>query len=161
MDTYHYASRGGFAGIANIFGSLLNRENTEPIVVLISIAFMALYAFVTIAGVLFALDERRTKPLRLALCLQIPLISSPLIAYRFSAGFSLIVALIGTELGVNFWLGSIWQFNLFGELPWGIGINLFALLMLFLIRRYFAPQTDLNPSWQNGITDLKNGEDSL
>lgn len=98
-------------------------------------AFLALYAFVTISGLLFAQNPRRTPPLLVALVLQIPWISSPLIAYQFTAGFHATVGLIGGSLIADFWLGSGWQLNLFRELPWGIGINLFALLMLVLLGR--------------------------
>lgn len=145
---------GGFTGIAATLDYLQNSGNTPSSGLMIPMGFVALYAFVTIAGVLFARDERRTRPLRTALWLQIPLISSPIIAWGFSAGFSLNMTLIGPELGANFWLGSFWQFYLFGELPWGIGINLFAALMLFLLGRMHVPQVETSPSMAAQIDSI-------
>lgn len=145
---------GGFTGIAVTLDYLQNSGNTPSSRLMILMGFVALYAFVTIAGVLFARDERRTRPLRTALWLQIPLISSPIIAWGFSAGFSLNLTLIGPELGANFWLGSFWQFYLFGDLPWGIGINLFAALMLFLLGRTHVPQVETSPSMAAQIDSI-------
>ena len=137
---------GGFTGIAITLGYLQNSGSTPPSGLIIPVGFIGLYLFVILAGALFAHDERRTRLLRAAFWLQIPLISSPIIAWGFSAGFSLNLTLIGSELGANFWLGSFWQFFLFGELPWGVGINLFAVLMLFLLGRTQVPQAESAPS---------------
>jgi hypothetical protein len=105
---------------------------------MISLAFIALI-HCCVAGVLLAIDEKRTSLMRLALWLQIPVISSPIIVWIFSAGFSLNLTWIGKVLGVNFWLGSQYQFNLLQELPWGGGANLYAVLMLVLLRRLKTP----------------------
>jgi len=149
---------GGFAGIVITLDYLYNSENTPPPVIVISMGFVALYTFVTIAGVLFAQDGRRTWLLRGALWLQIPWISSPIIAWRFTAGLSIAVTLIDSEIGVAYWLGSIWQFDLFGDVPTGIGINLFAVLMLYLLGRMRDPQADAQPSMAeqaNSILQLR------
>lgn len=137
---------GGFTGIVITLDYLFNSRNTPLPVLFISMGFIVLYAFVTIAGALFALDERRTWPLRTALWLQIPWISSSIMAWRFTSGLSITVTLIGGGLSMNFWLGSIWQFNLFEKLPPGVGINLFAMLMLLLLRRTRDPQVGTMPS---------------
>lgn len=137
---------GGFTGIAITLGYLQNSGSTPPSGLIIPVGFIGLYLFVILAGAFFAHDERHTRLLRAAFWLQIPLISSPIIAWGFSAGFSLNLTLIGSELGANFWLGSFWQFYLFGELPLGIGINLFPVLMLFLLGRTKGPQVGSAPS---------------
>ena len=137
---------GGFTGIVITLDYLYNSENTLTPVIVISMGFVALYTFVTIAGVLFAQNERRTLPLRAALWLQIPWISSPIIAWHFTAGLCVAVTLIGEAPSVEFWLGSVWQFYLFRELPVGIGVNLFPVLMLFLLGRVLNPQEGSTPS---------------
>ena len=43
-----------------------------------------------------------------------------------------------------FRLGSDWQFNLFQEIPWGIGLNVFALAVaLFLMTKQKANKVPL------------------
>ncbi len=125
---------GGFLGIVFTLAYLFTIENIPAVTLVISIVFVALYAFVTITGVRLAFDDHHTNLMRLAIWLQVPVLSSPIFAWIFSAGFSLNLTWIGTIVGVNFWLGSRWQFNLLQELPWGIGINLFAVLMLILLK---------------------------
>src|SRR5574341_1889649 len=137
---------GGFTGIVITLDYLQNSENMDAPSLVISIGFVALYTFAAIAGMLFAQNNRRTWPLRAALWLQIPWISSPIIAWQFSAGLCFAVTLIGEAPGVEFWLGSVWQFYLFGELPMGIGVNLFPVLMLFLLGRVRNPQEGSIPS---------------
>ena len=66
-----------------------------------------------------------------AMALQVPRFSSPLVAYKLSAGFQLVVALMGGRFNTSFSLGSDFQLNLLQQLPWGAGVNLFALLMLW------------------------------
>ena len=56
---------GGFTGIAMTGDYLYNSEHMPPPVIVVSTIFIALYAFVTVAGVLYALNEQRTGPLRL------------------------------------------------------------------------------------------------
>jgi len=69
-----------------------------------------------------------------ALALQIPWLSSPLIAYEFAAGFRCTVAVIGGSFkwGVT-WLGANYELGLLEDNPWGVGVNLFAVVMFVLL----------------------------
>jgi hypothetical protein len=145
---------GGFTGIVITLDYLQNSENMDPPGLVISIGFVTLYAFVTVAGMLFAQNERRTSPLRAALWLQIPWISSPIITWQFTAGLCVAIALIGESPGVEFWLGSIWQFYLFGDFPLEIGLNLFPVLMLYLLGRMRDPQADSQPSMAAQVNSI-------
>ncbi len=92
--------------------------------------------------------------MRIALWLQVFLISSPIIAWKLSSGFCFNLTLIGDQFGFDFWLGSGFQFNLFTKLPWGIGINLFPILMLILIRYLPIPQKTTAPPIPGQVSSI-------
>lgn len=145
---------GGFLGIVTTLVYMFGSEDMPFMLLVILLVFIGLYTLVTVAGVLLAIDERHTTLMGIVIGLQIPIISSPIIAWIFSAGFSLNLTWIGAELGFNFWLGSQWQVNVFQELPWGIGINLFAMLMLILLRGLRKKQVILPPSVSGEINPI-------
>jgi len=94
----------------------------------------ALYTYAITSGLIFVHDPRRTRALLVALALQIPWLSSPLIAYEFAAGFRCTVAVIGGSFkwGVT-WLGANYELGLLEDNPWGVGVNLFAVVMFVLL----------------------------
>lgn len=130
---------GGFAGFALTLQLLSKLTSSQLGNVCVALIFLALYAYVIAAGLLFAQDARRTALLYVALALQVPRLSSPWVAYQFASG--LYIALEagsfgrggGLKLGLTF--GSVWQFSMFQPAPMIIGINLFAVLMLVLLHR--------------------------
>ena len=126
---------GGFTGVAITLQSLLARQSQPLVNYALMLAFLALFAFVTISGLVFVHDPERTGLMIVSLALQIPWVSSPIIAYKLAAGFQVCIALIGGRLGGGFRLGSDFQINFFQQLPWGAGINLFALVLLVLLLR--------------------------
>jgi hypothetical protein len=126
---------GGFTGVAITLQALFARQTQAPVYYALMLAFLALFAFVTASGLAFVHNPERTGPLIVALALQIPWVSSPIIAYRLAAGFQISIALIGGHFAGGFRLGSDFQINLFQQLPWGAGVNLFALALLVLLLR--------------------------
>lgn len=126
---------GGFTGFALTLQFLFKPQSQQLVYFLFIAVFLVLYAFVTASGLLFVLNPRRTLPLFIALGFQIPWISSPLIAYRFTAGLHATVGFVGGDFNGGFRLGSDWQFNLFQKSPWGLGVNLFAVAILTLLAR--------------------------
>lgn len=65
--------------------------------------------------------------------LQVPYVSSPWVAYHFTSGLHAIVAVIGIEVGWSFRIGSEWQFAILQPYPFGFGVNLVALAILFVV----------------------------
>ena len=130
---------GGFTGIAITLQSLLAAQNQPPVNYVLMLGFMALFGFVTTSGLVFVQDPKRIDLLIVALAIQVPWVSSPLIAYKFAAGFQVCIALFGGHFYGGFRLGSDYQINFFQHLPWGAGINLFAVALLVLVVR--ATQT--------------------
>lgn len=124
---------------------LCGPQGREPATFVFGLGFLALFAFITTSGLVFVHNPQRTELLMISTALQIPWVSSPLLAYRLAAGFQVSVALIGGRLNGGFRLGSDFQINVLQRLPWGVGVNLFALLLLvLLVRSRRAP----NPSVQ-------------
>jgi hypothetical protein len=68
------------------------------------------------------------------------------VAYKFTAGFQLSIAVISGRFNGGFRLGSDFQINFFQQLPWGLGINLFALaLLVLLIHETRIPNKSIQP----------------
>ena len=126
---------GGFTGIALTLQSLLGRQSQPPAYYVLMLGFLALFVLVTVSGLLFVHNPERTGLMIVSLALQVTWVSSPIIAYRLAAGFQVCVALIGGHWAGGFRLGSDFQINFFQQLPWGAGINLFALVLLVLLVR--------------------------
>jgi hypothetical protein len=138
---------GGFTGVAITLQALLARQSQPPAYYILMLAFIALFAFVTISGLVFVHNPERTDLLIVALSLQIPWVSSPIFAYKLAAGFQVCVALIGGRFVGGFRLGSDFQINFFQKLPWGAGVNLFALaLLVLLLRATQMPNKALQPT---------------
>ncbi|QOV91757.1 hypothetical protein [Humisphaera borealis] len=129
---------GGFTGVALTAQFLFSPQITGPAVLAICIVFLLLHGFVLASGLLFLHNPEILKPMVVALAIQIPYVSSPLVTYRFGCG------LLGgfgiAETGPFGWLrlGSDWQFYLFQPLRWGFGINLVAVGMLAAISMSIA-----------------------
>jgi hypothetical protein len=121
---------GGFTGVALTSQFLFSPQANAVALRIICILFLLLHLFVLASGILFVQNPLRVTPLVVALAMQVPYLSSPVITYRFGDGLFGGVGI--AETGVFGWirLGSDWQFYLMRPLPWGIGINLVAVAML-------------------------------
>ena len=137
---------GGFVGLVFTAQALTNPGAMRPQALLLVAGFAGLYAFVLVAGLLFVHNPRRVLPVVVAVTAQLPWVSSPLLAYRFTAGAHVTVGMIAGRVVVTTRLGSDFQFNLLQPVPVGGGINLVALLLLaFLIRGQSRPVTPSAP----------------
>jgi len=124
---------GGFTGIA-IAAQTLYGDPSQWLGCLLA---LAVFTFIVISGLLFVHNPQRILPLVVALALQVPWLSSPLVTYHAEAGSSFSVAVIGGnfthEVG---WLGSWWEFGWLSHAPWGVGVNLTAVVLLGLLWRF-------------------------
>lgn len=126
---------GGFTGFVLCLQAMIMTKDQPAGFYALMLAFSALYAFVTTSGLIFVHAPKRTRLLSFALAVQIPWVSSPLLAYRFAAGIMLSVGLFGGQPGFLVRLGSDFQVNFFQQLPWGIGVNVAALALFVLVRQ--------------------------
>lgn len=126
---------GGFAGVAVTIQLLFGGQGGSPASYVLLTGFFALFAFVTVSGLVFVHNPENTGLMTVALALQVPWVSSPIFAYKLDAGFQLTVAFIGGNLTAALRLGSGFQVGIFQQHPWGAGLNLFALVLLALLLR--------------------------
>jgi hypothetical protein len=137
---------GGFAGLAVIAESFATVEVTAATVILNSI-FGGVFLLGIIAGL--ALVEKPAVGLRLSLiyqALQIPMFISPAITYVLISGFMVSVFCEGAHgyfmFGGNFNFGSQFQFWLFQDVGWRIGINIVAVALLVAVVRAMRRQPE-------------------
>jgi hypothetical protein len=127
---------GGFLGVVITLEAFVTAGWSISIPnALLIVVFVALYGYGLFAGLRFADHPEDKKHLALFYWLQVPWVSSPFIAYRFTSGFHVSGAFMDSKLSGAFRLGSDWQFSLFNHAPWGIGVNVFALVMVILLMK--------------------------
>jgi hypothetical protein len=133
---------GGYTGFSITAGTFSSFIPHGPFTELIGLTFMALYAFVTAAGLLFVYDPCWTRPMLVAIALQIPWVSLPVFEYHFAAA-SYVAATLGPPrqagqlltYALTADLGADFKFRFASVLsgPWSVGINLFAVLLYVLL----------------------------
>ena len=123
---------GGFVGVARTIQFFSHVDKVIAYVVLL--AFVCLYGYGIFLGVKLSEGPAPLRHLRVYFGLQIPFISSPIVAYRFATGFQTTIAITQSGLGwdVRF-LGSEGQFAILSQEPWGVGINVIASAIVFLL----------------------------
>jgi len=114
--------------------ALLGKHNASAVLIGFFTA-ASLYAFGIIAGVLFAQNSARRRPLQIYYALQLFWLSAPHIGCRFISGAHIVPGLAGENLTFSWGLGSVWHFGSSPDAPWGLGLNLVALLALWILRR--------------------------
>lgn len=121
---------GGFTGVALTSQMLLSQKTGDVNAILILCGFALLNLFVLATGLLFVQNPKRTTPIAIALALQIPAISTPIIGYRYITGLGATVGVGKDGLFYLVRLGSDIQFNLLRPAPAAVGVNLIALVLL-------------------------------
>ena len=127
---------GGFVGITVTIQFFLHAN--KAIAYIVAVAFLGLYRYGIFVGFKLSEGSVPLRHLRLYFALQVPLISSPLITYRFCSGLQATVAIIQQGFRWDWRLGSAWQFVIHSSAPWGVGINLVALAIVLLLNSRLA-----------------------
>ncbi|HEX8323680.1 MAG TPA: hypothetical protein VF595_07170 [Tepidisphaeraceae bacterium] len=118
---------GGFMGMTLTAG-ILFRHGTEPVAeLLIGLIFLALYGLLILSGLILVQNRQNLKPLAAAFLLQVPVISSPAMTYRFSGGIytPLLFGVNGVKWFI--WAGAEWYFSILRPAPVAFGFNVFAV----------------------------------
>ena len=125
---------GGFCGIATTWQLLFSPQIQGPGLATICAAFLLLNTFVLTSGLLFVNNPQKTMPLVISLALQVPMVSSPIIAYQVVTGLGVVTGMSDGNLFATVRLGSLWEFYLLQQHPWGIGLNLVPIFLLVAMR---------------------------
>lgn len=126
---------GGFTGLVVTVQGVAEAQ-LSLLQLFFSFWFVGLYAFVIASGLIFADSPRCVVPLMISLILQVPFVTSPILAYRFDVGFNVTIGVVNGHFISDWRFGSEWFASLLQGRPWGIGVNLFAVLILFLLVRF-------------------------
>jgi len=122
---------GGFLGVA-ITTQFFPQAN-KVIIYIMLLAFVGLYGYGIFVGLKLSEGSVPLRHLRLYFGLQIPFISSRVIAYRFCSGLQTTISIIQPGLRWDCRFGSEWQFSILSSAPWGVGINFVALAIVCLL----------------------------
>ena len=126
---------GGFVGVVVTLQAFFAAKESNPMFYALLVTFIGLFAYGIYAGLRFADNPSDTKHLIAFYWLQVPWLSSPLLAYRFASGFHVTGGFVDSKLSMLFRIGSDWQFSTAKPAPWGLGINVFALVVVILLMR--------------------------
>ncbi len=139
---------GGFVGVALMTESVF--QANKVIAYIILVAFVCLYGYGIFIGLKLSECPPPLKHLRLYFGLQIPFISSPVIAHQFSSGLHGTVAILQSTVTWGCRLGSECQFAILSSAPWGIGVNFVALAIVILLYSRLAVENENGN--ENGVS---------
>jgi hypothetical protein len=105
---------------------------------------VACSGFIIVSGLVLVYDPSRTRLAQVALAIQIPYISSPLLVCKLISGAGLYTVLslqpiegftlFAGNIWIRFQLGGYYSLAILEEHPLGIGVNWVALLLFMLLR---------------------------
>jgi len=131
---------GGFSGLTVTTMQLL--QSGQPVLTYgVSLAACVAYVFGIYSGVKFI--ESETEGLSLLSwyhLVQIPVVESPIISYKFTSGLAAYLAFGNHGLSWGAYFGGQWQFALFQlqERTFGLGANFFAVWATWYLRKQLA-----------------------
>ncbi len=153
-------------GVSFVTGGVLGFISLAPIIDAAQITDISII-FLIIAFILFGLSifvglrlfEKRQRFLGWAAVILVPqvlVLSGPFIAFEFVSGIKATIFVGGNSIfDMSIWLTGAFQFYIFNRnIPFGIGINFFALIALF----YVLKVRQLIRARENLISKIENME---
>ena len=126
---------GGLVGLG-LIGRAFLTEHPTKITMIIHVAFILVFSFGIVAGVVLIKRPRLGRLLSAIFqAMQIPLAIGPTVSYALFSGACFNVYKHATGWGFNFLFGSRYYFCLNGREPWLAGINIVALVLFVLLVR--------------------------
>lgn len=136
---------GGFTLFTLSLGMLLQIGQSRQTAAVLIWIMIACCIFITVSGLVFVYDPRRIRLVQVALALQIPYISCPLLVYKLICGagaYTVVclppvddLAVVFGHIGIKFQLGGFWSLAYWEEHPFGIGVNWVAVFLFLMLRR--------------------------
>ena len=124
---------GGFQGFVEVVQEFVAMQSKTPTAVILCSIIAAFFLLAIAAGLRFAGNTEHTSALILVLLLQIPLIYSPILGYELNTAVLAVLKFDGGKLGWGAQLGSDHRLLVGYDMPWGIGVNMFPVVLLVLL----------------------------
>jgi hypothetical protein len=126
---------GGLVGINLIGQSLVSNRLTNSTVI-INIVFIVVFLFGILAGAALLLNSKSGLLMSaLFQAIQIPIYKGSMLAYSLFSGACLKIYWHKAGYGFNFMFGSSYHFSIDKSNTWMMGVNILALVLLFLLVR--------------------------
>jgi len=127
---------GGFGGLAVAFTTMDESFRQSLLDGLLIVGAALYFVCAIVVGVRLADGTASRTSLLWLYGAQVPLLSSPVIAYHVSLGAHVYIGVLGGSFYWNLQFGDHYSVSLGnGDLLWGVGVNLFALGMCLITRR--------------------------
>jgi hypothetical protein len=136
---------GGYCGAVFMFLLFPQVKGQIAGYILVS-AMIATFGFGVFCGLRLIEDEEKgLRLLRWFFGVQIPILSSPLLAYQLSSGAGVNLSWIGSNMSIFWRFGSEMGVWILQDRPWGLGLNAFALVMFVWTNRILKKK-ETNPA---------------
>ena len=127
---------GGFTGLAISLATLVsNWPQLKPLAVLLVLGFCVLCTWAICIGLLLAEGVDAGRGLTIFYVLQIPNFTTPVLSFHAGFGFMLYIGVLSNGQIIQGQLGADWNAGLRSGDSWSFAINLFPILLLWLLRR--------------------------
>lgn len=123
---------GGFLGLTIVLAQLSQVVSFSLGHLLVFGAAIIAFSYIIYAGLEFSSNPDNVRPLKIAFLIQIPWFSSPILAYKMAAGFSLSGILHANGFNFLYNIGSDFSISILDDQSWGLGVNLAAIVLYFL-----------------------------
>jgi ABC-type transport system involved in multi-copper enzyme maturation permease subunit len=127
---------GGFTGLAVSLTTLVSSwSQLKAMAVLIVLGFCVLCAWAIYVGLLISEGATVSRQLTAFYILQIPSFTTPGLSFHAGFGFMLYIGDLPNGNNIQWQLGADWNAGLLSGDGWSFAINLFPILLLWLLRR--------------------------
>lgn len=133
---------GGVLGLISLTSVKLTETDEARVSIGLVIAVGLVYLLAIVGGIAYSKDRGNAKLIKAFYALQIPVVASSVLAYKFSSLLSLFVGftLFPTDstliyFGAEYYWGSFWHVWLNPGAQLSFGINLVPLVLLILLCR--------------------------
>ena len=127
---------GGFTGLAVGLATLLSSwPQLKILAVLLVLGFCVLCIWAVYVGLRVAEGADAHRELTIFYTLQIPYFTTPVLSFHAGLGLMLYIGALSNGRNLQVQLGADWNAGLFNGDSWSFAVNLFPMLLLWLLRR--------------------------
>jgi len=127
---------GGFMGLSMCLGTFLHQGIAGAGSAIVYVAATCIYGYILYVGLRACALPNKIYSVGPALWLQVPWVTSPLVTYRLSAGFTASFSYFPPVNSSFFFnIGSEFQLGILRSERWGLGANAAAIVLLVLLHQ--------------------------